>query len=1392
VVRFKEGHAGDIYTVSPSKDGGYLATGGADKTVCVWTYELVMKYTFVHGDSIQALAFNPVLPNVLASCSAVDFAIWTMPSTQLRKTRSPSKILAAAWTADGQHLALGMLNGAVSIRDINGAEKSVIVRGAPIWDLSFAPPRVAPPGSSSAAAAAAAADDGVDVLSVACWDGTLSFYNLAGDKLYKERALGSDPCSVRHFSSGEYQVVAGADHKAVLYTRDGVKLATLAEGKDWLWRAVPRPKSNFVAIGSNDGTISMHSVVFATVHGLYMDRYAFRDAMTDVVVQHLVTEQRVRIKCRDYVKKIAVYRDRLAVHLPDRIIVYELPPPAGAAGAGGSGGGGAGGAASPAAAAAASNEADYNMAYRVKDRIFAALECNLLVVTSRHVILCQERKLQLYTFGGVKEREWVLDAVIRYIKVVGGPAGREGLLVGLKSGAVLRVFVDNAFPQTVVKHACAIRCLDLSMSRRKLAVVDELSVCTVYDALSKDVVFSEPGANSVAWNTEMENMLCFSGNGNLSIKTGTFPLHTQKMAGFVVGFNGSKIFCLQSVAMQTIDVPQSASLYRFIDARDWDMAYRVACLGVTDSDWRTLGEAALKALQLRIARSAFVRLSDMRYLELISFLEASRKGRAGGADGDDAGQQASLLAEVAAYSGRYADAGRLHLKGGTVEKAIEMFSDLRLWGEARKFAEESGGRVDVTSLMLKQASWCEETGDAKAAATIYAAVGQAHRAVQLLGERALYTQLVDLVRTLPSASGSGGGAGGGTDGSGGATPGGSSASGGLTKDVRDALTTAGDYFKRADMSRHARECYVRLGDNRALLHLHLDAGQWGEALALASQLVEDANRRGDGAAAAAARALLSFAHLSHGEALAADDKLEAAQAAYEAAGRPDLAARILEQLAVAALEENKFEDAAAYYARLAVECARAASVANPVAAAAPAAGTDRLLRRHAHFARLADIYRAYDAVHAYVNRPFTTLPPDAVLNAARTVLNVALGVARGAAGAGATRGGLVAGMSVPYRVSITTLLFTLVRQGMALGCYKQARFSLDRLSAALVPARWRDTLDLAALSVASKPFVDKEELVPVCYRCGAANGALAVTHLSLQAPPGPPPRMPPRLKLDKLAPRAGAAAGATGTGIDDGAGGAVADVPALAPCGDACVNCAAPFVRSALSFEVLPLVEFVPDDVTDEEAVRILVMGALAVGPPSSDFDVPPPAAAAAPPDPTRVARGDQRVMTFGGGGGGSGGARADGGKSGDEAFNALLASDAGVSGVAGAPLRVPGTVLRKLRPTDVFIVRPASRAATVVDRSRTLEEDVRLAPVEATLRPRFYKNVIPDIALTLCAHCHRFFAADDYEFETLKRGACPMCHTRLAADAADADAADADGAARPGGTAAAEHKSGY
>lgn len=43
--------------------------------------------------------------------------------------------------------------------------------------------------------------------------------------------------------------------------------------------------------------------------------------MTDVVVQNLVDNKKVRIKCRDLVKKIAIYKNQLAVSY---LLVFKL------------------------------------------------------------------------------------------------------------------------------------------------------------------------------------------------------------------------------------------------------------------------------------------------------------------------------------------------------------------------------------------------------------------------------------------------------------------------------------------------------------------------------------------------------------------------------------------------------------------------------------------------------------------------------------------------------------------------------------------------------------------------------------------------------------------------------------------------------------------------------------------------------------------------------------------------------------------------------------------------------------------------------------------------------------------------------------------------------------
>ena len=174
---------------------------------------------------------------------------------------------------------------------------------------------------------------------------------------------------------------------------------------------------------------------------------------------------------------------------------------------------------------------------------------------------------------------------------------------------------------------------------------------------------------------------------------------------------------------------------------------------------------------------------------------------------------------------------------------------------------------------------------------------------------------------------------------------------------------------------------------------------------------------------------------------------------------------------------------------------------------------------------------------------------------------------------------------LPYKLSPMQLLYAIARQAQALSAFKLARFALDRLNGLLVPPAWRDTVELSILRVQSKPFADREDLVPVCYRCGAANPMLTVTPTALACPPALRPRtLHGAVRAATASTTAHGRAVATAEEEAAGTSRAVAATlgsedapPPRFTSGDACTNCGCAFVRSFIGFEPLPLVEFVPD-----------------------------------------------------------------------------------------------------------------------------------------------------------------------------------------------------------------------
>nr|CAD7429322.1 unnamed protein product [Timema monikensis] len=597
---------------------------------------------------------------------------------------------------------------------------------------------------------------------------------MGGKLVGKERNLGFDPLCATFFNKGEYLLLGGSNRLCTLMTKDGVKLGTVGdEQSSWVWSCAARPDSSYVAVGCQDGTIAYYQLLFSTVHGLYKERYAFRENMTDVIIQHLLTDQKARIKCRDLIKKIAIYKHRLAVQLPERVVIYELY-----------------------------SAETTGMHYRVREKINQRLECNLLVVCTNHLVLCQERRLQCLTFNGIKEREWVMESAIRYIKVVGGPPGHEGLLLGLKNGQVWKIYLDNVFPVNLLKVDAAIRCLDLSPSSNKLAVVDENNHCLVYDIHNKKLLFQESNANSVAWNSHCEDMLCFSGNNILSIKAGNFPVHQQKLMGFVVGVCGSKIFCLHVSTMSSIEVPLSAPMYQYLEKNMFHDAYRVACLGVTDGDWGSLAHAALDGLELEVAKKAFIRIKDLKYLELITDFQSlaiysqdrQRKGET---------EKDLLTADILAHRGKFKEAARLYQKLGQEQRALNMYTDLRMFDLAQEFLG-SVDTADRKALIRKKADWAHNINEPRAAAEMYLSAGDTVKAIEIIGENSWVDMLVDVGRRLDKAD-------------------------------RDGLTRVARHLARLGQPGYATEMYRKLGDDRSIVLLYVEARDWREAFSLADK-----------------------------------------------------------------------------------------------------------------------------------------------------------------------------------------------------------------------------------------------------------------------------------------------------------------------------------------------------------------------------------------------------------------------------------------------------------------------------------------------------------------------------------------------------------------------------
>lgn len=538
-----------------------------------------------------------------------------------------------------------------------------------------------------------------------------------------------------------------------------------------------------------------------------------------------------------------------------------------------------------------------------------------------------------------------------------------------------------------------------------------------------------------------------------------------------------------------------------------------------------LAMRALRANYISVAKNCFARLKDTRFLYLLEQIDrtapsllssatssgfsssrpsanagsaaaigttdrrAARGGTASAAAGNSsisisvlsepirAPLDPTWQAEVLAYEGHFNEAAKVYARSGRAEEAVRVLVDMKKWKEAKAFMQ-SGGSVDAASLLSQEAKWLQEINDWKGASELYTTLGQHILAAQLIVDA--YKAAKNNAESAPPSAGW------------------QAAMIELVrvvpKENAEVLSFCGDAFADADEDALAKETFLKMGDVSKLMNLYVKRQMWAEAAKLAD----------DYAGQIDAKVFLPYA-----EWLVKEDRYEEAIGAFRKAGRPDLGRRLLEELTFNAIAESRFKDAGYYYWLLSKGDASSDSSSDAAVIA--------------EYEHKADLYFAYSSIHSYVTDPFTAHLPESLFQVARFIIN-----------------SIGSSEIVPFGISKSATLYTLVRQSLKLGAFKLARQTLDRLSKLQLSPKRQEEIDHDMLVVQAKPVRDDPDLLPACFRCGSTNPLLN----------------PFSNKIAK---------------------------------GDVCNNCGHPFVRSFINFGILPLVEFVPDpSISDEEAIELI------------------------------------------------------------------------------------------------------------------------------------------------------------------------------------------------------------
>lgn len=855
------------------------------------------------------------------------------------------------------------------------------------------------------------------------------------------------------------------------------------------------------------------SITFETIHSIYEEMYVYRSNLMDVIVYNLLSKVKSKIKVKQFIYKLAIYKSKIAVMVKSNIIIYDL----------------------------SSKDDEEDVLTESSNSITWEGDCSLLLISSNHVIICLENRIQLISTkstNNISEREWTFDGEVSYLKVIGGPPNRESLICGVSTGEIYVINIDNQFPVELYTHSCSPKIIDISCGRKKLAFIDEHRNLYVIDLKSKKSIYfntnedneerhnlslannekderidtykdtfgysNSQKANSLAFNSDIEDVICYYNEGNIYIKTENFPPSIEKINGLIVGYKSTKIFLLNPYGQNNInilDTSQSTSIIRYSEKKEFFKAYRLAVLGATREEWLFLGFEALESFDLKIALNCFKKLEDMKLINLIMKVEKQLNESKNNPD--------LIKAEIKCFKGNYDEAEELYIKSENVDKAIEMWTMLKKIDRAlelKKKYNNSSNKGDTMSekLLLQQAEWLLENGKYLEAADIYLLLNKKKQAIEIYGKYGNLEKLIEILRSLEK-----------------------------DENTEPLIASIGNYFKNHKHYEYAKEAYLKLGDLKSLVIMNIELEKWEEAFYLAKQ-----NKH-----------LLEYTHLQWAEDRIKKDKYKEAQDSYKKAGRIDLSMQLLNNLIDNAIYEKRFKDAGLYLLLYSqdtenmleenyVNSKTNNSLNNNInnhnnnnTSNKNVKPNDKkaflsLKKELTEIKDLVNLVRAYDLIYKYIEEPFSSdlLSTESswIFNKCKYMINTLTNYKF------VSKNNFIKGISISY------IFYAAAFLAKQFDTNKTARFCFEKLNNLNIPNYWKSKIDFEIMTIRAKPYTDIESQLPLCFRCLTSN-------------------------------------------------------PLINILGDKCTLCGYNFVRSSISYEILPLVEFIiPNEITDEKAIELI------------------------------------------------------------------------------------------------------------------------------------------------------------------------------------------------------------